>query len=206
MKVAKLLIAVALVFTLVSVQGHAQVAGDAAHESTTGCPFAANLVYFNTYLGMKIPGPLNWYGCVQQADQLGSPRYAELGPGTRAIWLKYHGEQENNHPFNPQVTVAFYPNVGEVLSTLSNYVKDIPRDSFLTKPEVVHFDSGGWGTCSYRLRVFLRKQPMTVLRKIYAINAKDVFIVIEATDTQQEYDHDLSLFDSQIAKVALTRR
>jgi len=172
-----------------------------AREAAVDIPFAQNFNYVNQAEGFRIDGPKGWYGIMQSYDPHGVAQYAFLPKGTRALYIKYKTEEWKSHPFAPLFEVKLFSNnqYSSSLEALQYYVSKTGTDALLTAPAAVTLGTKEWAACEYKFPAGGKNGSIDLIRKVYLLIHKDSLIVVQATDTAQDYGSDSVLFDEAVS-------
>lgn len=176
----------------------------AAVISTNGfaqAPFTQNLCYVNQHSGFRIDGPKGWYGIMQIFSPQGEPLYKFLPRSVRAFYLKYYGEEEKKHMFNPTFEVRILPkdNYESEISALKYYVRNTLDDKFLTRPALSQLGDKRWAISEYEVDVKIKNADIPLVRKLYLLIHKDSIILIQATTIKEDFGADHLKFDEAVS-------
>lgn len=169
-------------------------------------PFLKNFNYINQQVAFSVMGPVDWYGAMQNFGPGNKPLYDSFSNDTRVLYVKYHGEEEKGRDFNPKFEIKIFPRRGYVssLDALTYYVDKVKPEEFLTQPIVKRLGAGEWAVCEYKIAAKVNGTSINVVRKVYVAFYRNDIILVQATDTLQEYKNDDALFDDAVAGIAFS--
>lgn len=180
----------------------ANVFATSMYDKVIDAPFAKNVIYIDIQLGFLIKGPKGWYGSVQSFDPSGEPLYHSFPPQVYVLYLKYFGKEERSHPYNPMFTVSMIRHDGDERSSLEElryYANDTPLEDLITTPSESIINGKEWATYSFKLTTQRLWVKFHLIRKVYLLLHKNYVILLEATDTEEEYESDVELFDEVVS-------